>query len=205
MRAQVAGLLTELGGGDGTLLGVGGAHLERAQAANLALIDAPTLPAWQRFTGVVWDHFDVANLPAAARQRASERVVVVSALAGLSALDDPLPDHRLKMSARLNGTGKLATWWKPRLSEVLNTATRGSLVVNLLPGEHAAAWDSDPHNHDVVNVDLVDDAGRRAGHAAKAAKGLLAAELAGAESRRAVERLLDGSHSVGGFRVQPRS
>jgi uncharacterized protein len=203
-RAQVASALAAIDGGDARLLGVGGAHLERARAANASVVGAPTLPAWQRFTGVVWGHLDVAGLDPAARQRASDRIVVVSALAGLSALDDPLPDFRLKMSANPGGLGRVASLWRPVLSPVLNAAARGGLVVDLLPAEHAAAWDPDPVGCEVASVDLIDDAGRRVGHAAKAAKGLLAAELVTAADRDAVAALLDGTHHVGGFTVKVR-
>jgi cytoplasmic iron level regulating protein YaaA (DUF328/UPF0246 family) len=203
-RAQVAAALAAADGGDARLLGVGGAHLERARTANATAVGAPTLPAWQRFTGVVWGHLDVAGLDAGARQRASQRIVVVSALAGLSGLDDPLPDFRLKMSANLTGMGKLASAWRPVLSPVLNAAARGGLVVDLLPAEHAAAWQADPTGYDLARVDLIDDAGRRAGHASKAAKGMLAAELAAAVDRDAVAALLDGTHHVGGFTVKIR-
>ena len=50
-RAQVAAALAELGGGTEKLLGVGGAHLARAQEANEHLVGAPSLPAAQRYTG----------------------------------------------------------------------------------------------------------------------------------------------------------
>lgn len=205
MRTQVAEGLRAAGGGDARLLGVGGAHLARAQAANLAVIGAPTLAAWERFTGVVWDHFDVGGLTAADRTRASERVVVVSALAGLSGLNDPLPDHRLKLSVRLADLGKLSTWWRPKLSDVLARATPGALVVDLLPAEHAAALNPAPHDGDWLRIDLVDNAGRRAGHAAKQAKGLLVRQLVGARSRRHIEALVDGTHQVEGFGVRVRN
>jgi cytoplasmic iron level regulating protein YaaA (DUF328/UPF0246 family) len=203
-RAAVAAALAAAGGGDTKLLGVGGAHLERAQQANAGVVGAPILAAWERFTGVVWGHLDVAGLDPDARQRASQRIVVVSALGGLSGLDDPLPDFRLKMSANLAGVGKLATMWRPVLSPVLNAVAGGGLVVDLLPAEHAAAWDADADAYELARVDLIDGAGRRAGHAAKAAKGLLAAQLVAATDRSAVAALLDGTHQVGGFTVQVR-
>jgi cytoplasmic iron level regulating protein YaaA (DUF328/UPF0246 family) len=204
-RVQVAAALAAAGGGDARLLGVSGAHLQRAQAANATCVDAPTLPAWQRFTGVVWEHLDVAGLDADARRRASDRIVIVSALTGLSALDDPVPDFRLKMSVTLAGLGRVAPWWRPALSEVLNRACSGALVVDLLAGEHAAAWDPPTSGCEVVRVDLVDAAGRRAGHAAKAAKGMLAGELVRAVSRRDAAALLGGDHRVGGFGVRVRT
>jgi cytoplasmic iron level regulating protein YaaA (DUF328/UPF0246 family) len=191
-------------GGDAKMLGVGGGHLDRARAANVACVGAPTLPAWQRFTGVVWDHLDVGTLPAAARRNATERLVVVSGLGGLSGLDDPLPDFRLKMSVTVGDLGRVANHWRPLISPLLNDLAAGGLVVDLLPAEHAAAWEPDPERYELVRVDLVDEAGRKAGHAAKAAKGLLARQLVSASGAKAVRALLDERHTVGGFTVTPR-
>jgi cytoplasmic iron level regulating protein YaaA (DUF328/UPF0246 family) len=178
-RRQVAEALAACGGGDARMLGARGATLERAREANATLVGAPTLPAWRRFTGVVWEHLDVAGLDPAARRRATGGVVVVSALAGLSALADPLPDFRLKLTARPPGLPPLAGWWRPVLTEVLQGRLRGRLVVDLLPNEHAAAVDLDPGagRYDLVRVRLVRPDGTNAGHAGKAAKGLLARAL----------------------------
>ncbi|MEY4995769.1 MAG: hypothetical protein RLZ67_494, partial [Actinomycetota bacterium] len=66
-RAMVAHQLLATKGGDQKLLGVKGAHLLHAQAQNRALIGSPTLPAWQRYTGVVWDHLDLTSFPTASR------------------------------------------------------------------------------------------------------------------------------------------
>lgn len=199
-RTEVAEALAAVGGGDARLLGVSGPHLERARAANTAVIGAPTLPAVERFTGVVWEHLDVSSLGVAARRRAAGRIVVVNALTGASTIDDPLPDFRLKLSATLPGIGRLAAHWRPTLSEVLNEAFAGSLVVDLLPAEHAAAWEPDTTSVELVAVDLVDDAGRRVGHAAKAAKGLLARAIVSAPSVAAARRLLEVGWQGGGFR-----
>lgn len=177
-RAQVVAALARAGGGDQTLLGVGGAHLTRAQSANVQLLGAPTLPAWRRYTGVVWDHLDVAGLPPGARARASASVVVLSGLLGLAALDDPVPDYRLKMGARLGTLGGLARWWREPLSATLNAWLAGRVVVDLLPHEHAAAWVPDPARYRAWHrVGFVERDGKVAGHDAKAAKGLLARHL----------------------------
>jgi cytoplasmic iron level regulating protein YaaA (DUF328/UPF0246 family) len=105
----------------------------------------------------------------------------VSAVAGLVALADPLPYHRLKLSGSLPPLGRLATFWRPRLSEVLNDHLAGRLVVDLLPREHAAAWTPDPDRYDLRRVTLLDGRGRAAGHDAKAAKGRLARDLLSSE------------------------
>lgn len=168
-RDEVATALRRVRGGDTRLLGVSGDHLRRAKDANSQLIGAPTLPAWRRYTGVVWDHLDPGSLPAVARRR----IWVVSGLAGLVSAVDPLPDYRLKMSARLAEMGPLAQWWRDDLTDSLLARLGRATVVDLLPQEHRAAidWTRVP----ALRLDLVTRSGGAAGgHAAKAAKGLLA-------------------------------
>ncbi len=171
-REQVAGALGAVDGGDAALLGVGGDHLDRARDANRWLVGAPTLPAWQRYTGVVWDHLDPATL----NEQQRKRVVVVSALLGLARGDDPVPDYRLKMSANLAPLGKLSTWWRDELSAVLDRRLRGRFVVDLLPNEHRSAWKPGGRVRG-VSVGFVDPTGKPGGHFAKAAKGRLARAL----------------------------
>lgn len=177
-RDEVVAALTALGGGDQKLLGVKNDHLDRARRTNAALVGAPTLPAWQRYTGVVWDHLDPASLTAAERRR----VAVVSGMVGVARADDPLPDYRLKMGANLTPLGKLSTWWRDDVTATLTkvaagrTAKRARVLVDLLPQEHRAAWSPDP-TLPVVSVAFVDPSGKPGGHFAKAAKGELARAL----------------------------
>jgi uncharacterized protein len=183
-RRTLVTALASLDGGDDRLLGVRGDHLERARSANRELIGAPTLPAGERYTGVVWDHLGLATLPRAARRRASASIVVVSGLLGVVGVDDPVPDYRLKMGARLPAHGGLATWWRPRLSPVLDEWVRGRLVIDLLPNEHRSAWGpaargpaSPSKSATVLEVAFRDASGRAIGHDAKAAKGELVRHL----------------------------
>jgi cytoplasmic iron level regulating protein YaaA (DUF328/UPF0246 family) len=187
-RRELAALLAAADGGDERLLGVGGRHLERAQAANRALVGAPTLPASRRYTGVVHDAIGLDTLSRAHRAKAREAVVIVSGLLGLVALDDPVPDYRLKMGARIEPVGLLARRWRSVLGERLNAHLAGRTVIDLLPGEHAAAWAPDP-SLDVLRVAFVErNGGAVAGHDAKAAKGRLVRHLL--ESRAAPTRAL---------------
>jgi cytoplasmic iron level regulating protein YaaA (DUF328/UPF0246 family) len=170
-RLEVAEALSAAGGGDERLLGVRGDLLLLARSANIEILRAPTLPAWRRYTGVVWDHLDPATIDPATRRR----IVVVSGLLGLVRADDPVPYYRLKMSANLPPVGKLSTWWRDDLSTTLARAARRSLIVDLLPQEHRAALDAT--GIDGVRVDLVDPSGAPGGHFAKAAKGRLARSI----------------------------
>jgi cytoplasmic iron level regulating protein YaaA (DUF328/UPF0246 family) len=167
-RAEVIDALAAAHGGDEKLLGVRGDHLLRAQSANTSLVGAVVLPAWERYTGVVWDHLDPVTLPAAAHRQ----IVVVSALLGMVRADDPVPDYRLKMSVNLAPLGKLSTWWRESLSAELARTARRRFVVDLLPQEHRAALVFD--GIEGVALTLVDPTGKPGGHFAKAAKGELA-------------------------------
>ncbi len=170
-RAEVVDALIGARGGDEKLLGVKGDHLLRAQSANTSLIGAATLPAWQRYTGVVWDHLDPDTIPAAARKQ----IVVVSGLLGLVRGDDPVPDYRLKMGANLAPLGKLSTWWRDAVTTEIARLARNHVLVDLLPQEHRAAWDpTSTGGLEAISVSLVDPTGKPGGHFAKAAKGALA-------------------------------
>ncbi len=173
-RLQVAGALRRARGGTAAALGASGPLLASAKAANRALIGAPTRPAWQRFSGVVWEHLGPTTLPPAARRRAEAGVIVVSAVAGLSAWSDPVADFRLKFSASVPPLGTLARFWIPELSTVLNDHLAGHTVLDLLPEEHRRAWRPDPDRYELVRPKLATAAGRPAGHAGKATKGRLA-------------------------------
>jgi uncharacterized protein len=183
-RLAVARLLAaHMAGPDdvvGKLLGVGGRHLERARAADAAVVGAPTLPARQRYEGVVHAHIGPETLDPVATARAVEEVVVVSGLLGLAGWDDPLPDYRLKMGARLGELGRLSRWWRPTIAEQLRPIVEERLVIDLLPGEHADAWEHDHPNRLRVRFEEVAASGRArraSGHAAKAVKGRLARHL----------------------------
>lgn len=178
-RAEVAAALAASGGGNQALLGVGGKHLDRARAANVGLVGAPTLPAAERYTGVVWDHLDLVGMTAPQRTRALPRIVIPSGLLGASIASDPVPDYRLKMGACPAGFGgTMAKWWLDDVSTAVNEYARGCLVIDLLPTEHRASFRA---NLDLVAgyvaVDLVTSSGKAGGHDAKATKGLLARHL----------------------------
>jgi cytoplasmic iron level regulating protein YaaA (DUF328/UPF0246 family) len=156
-------------------LGVRGDLLERALEATDAIIDgrARPLPAFERYTGVVWEHLGAAALDAEARRR----ILVPSALLGLVAADDPVPDHRLKFDVSLPGIGRLDRFWRPLVTDAVRRRPAATLV-DLLPNEHRAAVDLDAiaarsRTHAVVRARFEG----ATGHDAKAVKGVLARHL----------------------------
>lgn len=176
-RAQIITQLRKDKGGAQKLLGVNGGHLVRAQSSNMQLVGAPCLPAWQRYTGVVWDHLDLASFTAAQRNSFIKRIIVPSGLLGLVRADDQIPDYRLKMGARLAPFGTMSKWWNEELTDALVATAKKKAMIDLLPNEHRAAINWNLLDN-VVRVDLVSHSGAVVGgHNAKAAKGLLARHL----------------------------
>lgn len=128
----------------------------------------------ERYTGVLYRELDWASLSRPAQQRGTRQVRIVSGLWGIVAPDDPIPHYKLKMSASLEGVGRLATWWRPRLVPTLARLAARSTVWDLLPIEHSAAvdWSAiEPASR--VTVRFVDDQGRTVSHWNKLLKGAL--------------------------------
>jgi hypothetical protein len=121
-------------------------ELDDRRAAVLAALGpdgphaGPTMAAGERYTGVLYRELGLAGLPVGLRRRFARQALVVSGLWGLVAPGDPIPHYKLKMSAAVPGLGKLSTWWRPALTEVLAERLAGHTVWDLLPIEHSAAW-----------------------------------------------------------------
>ena len=107
---------------------------------NTRLHDAPTLPARDLYTGVLYDALDLASLDAASSRRAGARLRVVSALYGSVRMTDRLAPYRLSMAVNLPGTGPLASFWRPLLDPVLSAEAGRGLVVDCRSSTYAAAW-----------------------------------------------------------------
>lgn len=163
-----------------------------------------TLPAEERYTGVLYRELDPASLRGPARRRFRRDALIVSGLWGLVAPTDPIPDYRLKMSASLPPLGRLSTWWRPRLTEALAPRVDRAVVWDLLPNEHAAAvsWtDLAPRRR--ITVRFLDRQDRTVSHWNKLLKGSLVRWLAetGESDPLALE---DFDHPLG-YRFDPAS
>ena len=124
----------------GRLLGAKGAALAAATEVDRTVATSPTMPAIERYTGVLYDALDHRSLSATRRRRLDESVIIVSGLWGLVTPADPIPEYKLKMGAKLGRLGPLSTWWRADLSARLAERAEDCTVWNLLPIGHAAAW-----------------------------------------------------------------
>ncbi len=179
-----------LRGGDGAaerLLGARGDHLARALADWDALDTARTLPADERYRGVVWEALAPATLSPAARRRLGRRVLVPSGLWGVLAARDAVPPYRLAMGASPPGLGRLSTWWRPLVTRTVARRAGAGWVIDMLPVEHAAALDpAGLGRARLMRVEIVEqgEGGTRAiGHAGKSLKGRLARAILEADAR----------------------
>jgi cytoplasmic iron level regulating protein YaaA (DUF328/UPF0246 family) len=123
------------------LLGVKGPALEKARAENADVELAPTLPAIERYTGVMYGAIDYQSLGDEARHAFGQNVIIMSGLFGMIRPFDMIPTYKLKMGARLIRAKTCSAVWKPLISKSLANEAEYDVVWDLLPNEHSAAWD----------------------------------------------------------------
>lgn len=167
------------------------------------LVDSgPTMPALDRFDGVLYEGLDAATLPPAARAFAHDHLAVASALLGLVGADDPIPAYRLSPDSRLPRTPLKALWSAP-VSAVI--ASRPGMILDLRSQAYAALGPAPRREESwyLLVVSEGEDGRRRAlNHFNKRGKGEFtrAVLLAGADHPDAAS--LIAWASAAGFRLE---
>ncbi len=142
------------------LFGLKGDALEETVRVNQDLYGSPLLAAVDRYgPGVMYAAMEFPDLPTGAQRRLLENGVIFSGLFGILRPDDLIPNYRLRMDARLPEVGKLAAYWRPVLSPLLNRALKDKFVWDLLPATHREAWDDDGSYRALVQVKFYDENG----------------------------------------------
>ncbi|MDR7300658.1 peroxide stress protein YaaA [Haloactinomyces albus] len=163
---------------------------------NAELWEAPTTPALQRYTGVLYDALDVGSLSAAERARADTRLAVASALFGVVRGTDAIPAYRLSASSSLPGLGTLRGMWRPVLEPVLGAVE--APVVDLRSGAYAALAKIPGAIAVRVLSESADGTRKVVSHHNKAHKGKLARALARVvEEPRTIEDVLTVAKDAG--------
>lgn len=88
-------------------------------AGNAALRASPTMPAIDRYTGVLFDALDAASLPSAGRRWLGAHALVHSAPFGPVGALDPIPAYRLGASTSLPATAPLRRMWADAVTAAL--------------------------------------------------------------------------------------
>ncbi|MCA1305974.1 YaaA family protein [Microbacterium sp. 2216-1] len=141
---------------------------------NRMLFDAPTMPAVDRYTGVLFDALDAATLDEQSRAWLGRQVLIHSAPFGpVSALDE-IPPYRLAAGIALPGVPPLRRFWAEPTSAAL--ADAGFLLD--LRSEAYVALGPVPDGAESAYIRVVTAAGRALNHFNKKAKGELVRALA---------------------------
>lgn len=163
-------------------LGTRGADLV---ALNAGLRSEPCAPAATVYTGVLFDHLQIATMTPSARAWADAHVDVCSALFGFVGLRDLIPAYRLSAGTPLPGQPALSKLWQPALQSHITSlpADHSALILDLRSGPYAALWRPSGALAPRVVVGKVwhegaDGRVRATSHANKAVKGRLVRDLA---------------------------
>jgi cytoplasmic iron level regulating protein YaaA (DUF328/UPF0246 family) len=179
-------------------------------ARNAALRDAPTRPAAELYTGVLYDALDLAGLAPAARARADRELLIFSGLWGALRTGDAVPAYRCPIGVRLPGVGALAAHWRRAMRTALPEAAAEGLVLDLRSSAYAAAWRPGPAEAArtatvrVLHVRTVGGVEKRSvvSHFNKATKGRLVRALLTAGADPATPAALAGTLRELGFTVE---
>lgn len=187
-RRRVLAELVELCGGDeekaAQVLGLS-PGLRGEIAKDAALLGAPTMPAGELYTGVLYDALGLATLDAPARRRAEQSLLVFSGLWGAVRIGDPIPSYRCSMGVRLPALGGLGAYWRGPMAEVLPAVAGRDMVLDLRSAAYGAAWKpkgdvaARTATMRVLQVTVVDGVEKRSvvSHFNKATKGRLVRAL----------------------------
>jgi hypothetical protein len=207
-RSRVADALVRLSTGPAakarSTLGISArqdAELER----NRALLSAPTAPAGEIYTGVLYDALDLAGLDARSRRRAAGDIAIASALFGLLRVTDRIPAYRLSGDTTLPGVGRLASTWREPVADAISAAAGRGLVLDLRSAAYVALG---PVPEDLAERTAVARVFQQKGskrsivsHHNKATKGRLVRSLLAEPRPRTVDDLA-GALGAAGYRVE---
>lgn len=143
---------------------------------NAVLGSSGTLPAVERYTGVLYDALEVTSLDDQARTWLGAHIEIQSALFGRIAASDLIPSYRLSASSRVQvGDVSLKRVWQEAHQAI---GTSQTLVVDARSKEYAAlAPINGAYTLEIV-TEGADGVRRALGHFNKAAKGRFARALA---------------------------
>lgn len=143
---------------------------------NRLLRTTPTMPAADRYTGVLYDALDAASLSALSRRWLGQHVWIHSAPFGPVGALDPIPAYRLAAGTSLPGVAALRRHWAAATSEAI-AAAAPSFVLDLR-SEAYVALGPVPDAVASAYVRVVTGEGRALNHFNKKSKGLLIRALA---------------------------
>jgi cytoplasmic iron level regulating protein YaaA (DUF328/UPF0246 family) len=149
-------------------------------AVNALLRSSPTLPAIDRYTGVLYDALDAGTLDAAARRWLGSHALIHSAPFGPVGALDRIPAYRLAAGTSVPGAPPMRRLWAEAVTTALAAASPRFVLD--LRSESYAALGPVPPGVEAAYIRVVTEAGggaaRALNHFNKHAKGELVRSLA---------------------------
>ena len=147
-------------------LGLGKKNLHEVNL-NLELLSAPTMPALQRYTGVLFDALDFDSLSPEALRRADQQLFIQSALFGLLPSMQQIPNYRLSATSKIPGVSMKKLWieahaevWPRLIGPVLDMRSKSYVELNPVPADRESKF-----------MEVLGQDGRALNHFNKKAKG----------------------------------
>ena len=112
----------------------------RALEDNARVRSAATMPALERYAGIVYDGLFLRPLSEAARAAANREVLIFSGLFGVLRAGEAIPPYRVPAKSWLPGLGVLATFWRSRLDALMPALLDRGPVIDLRSSDYAAMW-----------------------------------------------------------------
>lgn len=161
-------------------------------AANQYLLDAPTAPAWQVYTGVLYDALDYGTLT----DVDDDVTVVFSALFGVTRVSEAIPNYRFPATAKLPGIGNVGSWWRERLTEQLDAHASGP-IIDCRSTPYRSFWKAPPLRTFTIDVfQRVNGELKVVSHWAKQARGYVARQLIQEHAKRPVGSLAQAAEAI---------
>ncbi len=174
-------------------------------SANASLTHAPVAEAWQVYSGVLYQEFDIGVMSAKMRDVAHSRLVIFSGLWGILRPNDRIPAYRCAATAQLpdlfgQRSGTVGAYWRKHLKTYLRQAIGDEFVLDLRSTPYVKMWQpgGEYASVRVLQERIVDGVTRRSvvSHFNKATKGRIVADLMTADAQpatmaAAVETLRD--------------
>ncbi|WP_460800474.1 YaaA family protein [Microbacterium sp. GXF6406] len=143
---------------------------------NATLLTSPTMPAVDRYTGVLYDALDAVSLGESSRAWLGENVWIHAAPFGPISALDAIPAYRLAAGTSVPGMPPLRRHWAVPTSEAI-AQEKPSFVLDLR-SEAYVALGPIPDGVSAMYVRVVTDQGKALNHFNKKSKGQLVRALA---------------------------
>ena len=206
-RRLIDGILAAPASSDFESLGGQGVDGSLAMEVNRELYNSPLMSALDRYSpGVMYEAMNFQSLPTGAQRRLLENGVIFSGLFGLLRPDDLIPAYHVSLNADIPDIGKVADYWRPQISKILNEQLADHVVWNLLPEGGPHAWDDEHTYSEMIKSEFFGR--RKAGTLPPVTEGLqaLRGQLVGfivKESADDVELLEEWTHPAG-YKYSPK-